>query len=181
MPEEAKTELQRILIGDGVGAPPSHILEAVDDAMAHARLPGLPHSIYEEVWHLAFWMELSLDWIAGRPTPYPEHASGGFPPSRTTSGSSLVVGLGSAAPESWAALKDRFLRGIETAAAIAGDPSRLDALVACPSRSPAEPRVMPVRDQVDGIASHNAYHLGRIVAMRQIVGGWPPPSGGDTW
>ena len=176
MPEEAKTELQRILIGDGVGAPPSHILEAVDDSVAHVRLPGLPHSIYEEVWHLAFWMELSLDWIAGRPTPYPEHASEGFPQPSATGSSS-----GSALTESWPYLKERFLRGIETAAAIAGDPSRLDAPVACPSRPPAEPRVMPVRDQVDGIASHNAYHLGRIVAMRQIVGGWPPPSGGDTW
>lgn len=177
MLEEAKTELQRILIGDGVGAPPSHILEAVDDAMAYARLPGLPHSIYEEVWHLAFWMELSLDWIAGRLTPYPEHASEGFPQTQIQT----LAGPGGFPSEPWPALKDRFLRGLDIAAAIAGDPMRLDAPVACPSRPPAEPRVMPVRDQVDGIASHNAYHLGRIVAMRQIVGGWPPPSGGDTW
>jgi hypothetical protein len=39
----------------------------------------------------------------------------------------------------------------------------------------------PARDQVEGIAAHNAYHLGRIVLIRQMLGSWPPPSGGDTW
>ena len=72
-------ELQRTLISNGVGAPPAHVLEAIDDAMAHRRYSGVPHSIYEEVWHLAFWQDLSLDWIAGKSTPYPEHASAGFP------------------------------------------------------------------------------------------------------
>jgi uncharacterized damage-inducible protein DinB len=160
-------ELQRILMDNGVGAPPSHVLEAIDDALAHRRLPGVPHSIYEEVWHLAFWLELSLDWIAGRQTPYPEHASEGFPPAETS--------------EPWAALKDRFLRGLETAADLAGDPARLDASVICLSRDAGAEREMPAREQVEGIATHNAYHLGRIVLIRQLLGAWPPPSGGDTW
>jgi uncharacterized damage-inducible protein DinB len=159
-------ELQRILIADGVGAPPSHVLEAIDDDLAHRRVPAAPHSIYEEVWHLAFWMELSLDWIAGRLTPYPEHAGGGFPAS---------------AAESWADLKQRFLRGLEKAAEVAGDPAQLDAPITCLSRAVGQDRVMPARDQIEGIAAHNAYHLGRIVLLRQLFGSWPPPSGGDTW
>jgi hypothetical protein len=159
-------ELQRILVADGVGAPPSHVLEAIDDDLAHRRLPGAPHSIYEEVWHLAFWLELSLDWIAGRLTPYPEHASEGFPRERT---------------ESWAKLKERFLTEIEKAAEIAGDSGAMEASITALSRIPGEQRLMPVREQVEGIATHNAYHLGRIVLLRQLFGVWPPPSGGDTW
>jgi hypothetical protein len=159
-------ELQRILIADGIGAPPENILEAIDDTLAHARTPGAPHSIYEEVWHLAFWLELSLDWIAGRSTPYPEHASEGFPAT---------------ASEPWAELRERFLRGLKTAAEVAGDPARLDLPVNCPSRLAGEPRLMPAREQIEGIAAHNAYHLGRIVLLRQFIGRWPPPSGGDTW
>jgi uncharacterized damage-inducible protein DinB len=158
-------ELQRILMADGVGAPPSHVLEAIDDDLAHRRVPGVPHSIYEEVWHLAFWMELSLQWIAGQRTPYPEHASDGFPASAT---------------EPWADLKQRFLRGLETAAAIAGDPAQMDASITCLSRA-GEDRVMPAGEQIVGIATHNTYHLGRIVLLRQLFGSWPPPSGGDTW
>jgi hypothetical protein len=104
-PESIVNELQRNLIGDGFGAPPAHILEAVDDAMAHRRHPGVPHSIYEEVWHMAFYQELTLDWIAGKPTPYPEHATEGFP---------------AAVAEPWDQVRQRFLNGAEHAARIAG-------------------------------------------------------------
>ena len=159
-------ELQRILVGNGVGAPPAHVLEAIDEAMAHRRYPSAQHSIYEEVWHLAFWQELSLDWIAGKPTPYPAHASEGFPASYA---------------EEWATLRQRFLRGTEKAAAIAGDGEQLERPVICLSRDPDAARTMQVREQVEGIAAHNAYHLGRIVLLRQLFGSWPPPSGGDTW
>lgn len=159
-------ELERTLIGNGVGAPAAHVLEAIDEEMVHRRFPGTPHSIYEEVWHLAFWQQLSLDWISGKSTPYPEHASEGFPSSMA---------------EKWPDLRERFLRGAEAAATIAGDPQQLEATVVCLSRESEPLRSMPVRDQLEGIAAHNAYHLGRIVLLRQLFGAWPPPSGGDTW
>jgi uncharacterized damage-inducible protein DinB len=159
-------ELQRNLIGNGFGAPPTHVLEAVDDVMAHRRYSGAPHSIYEEVWHLAFWQELTLDWIAGKATPYPEHASEGFPASTR---------------ESWAAVRERFLSGAAQAASIAGDERQSGAPVLCFSRAPDPPRTMTVREQIEGVATHNAYHLGRVVVLRQLFGAWPPPSGGDTW
>ena len=164
--EARMNELQRVLIGNGVGTPPAHVLEAVDEAMAHRRHPGAPHSIYEEVWHLAFWQELSLDWVAGRLTPYPEHASAGFPDSTA---------------EVWMAVRERFLRGAAQTAEIAGDASRLQASVVCLSREPDASRTMTAREQIEGIAAHNAYHLGRVVLLRQLFGAWPPPSGGDTW
>lgn len=159
-------ELERILIGSGVGAPPSHVLQALDDETAHRRHAGAPHSIYEEVWHLAFWQQLSLDWIGGKPTPYPTHASDGFP---------------TAIDEAWSPLRERFLSGAKQAAEIAGDADQLEASVLCLSRDPDAPRTMPAREQLEGIAAHNAYHLGRIVLLRQLFGVWPPPSGGDTW
>jgi uncharacterized damage-inducible protein DinB len=159
-------ELQRNLIGNGFGAPPSHILEAVDDAMAHRRYPGVPHSIYEEVWHIAFWQQLTLDWTAEKPTPYPEHASAGFPAS---------------ASEPWDEVRLRFLRGAGEAAGIAANEGQLGAAVVCLSRAPDPPRTMTVREQIEGVATHNAYHLGRVVLLRQLFGAWPPPSGGDTW
>ena len=163
--EMVVNELQRTLIENGVGAPPAHVLEAIDDKAAHRRHEGTPHSIYEEVWHLAFWQQLSLDWIAGKPTPYPAHASDGFPTSFD---------------EAWPLLRERFLTGAKLAAQIAGDADKLEASVLCLSRDPDPPRTMPVREQLEGIAAHNAYHLGRIVLLRQLFGLWPPPSGGDT-
>jgi hypothetical protein len=159
-------ELQKILIADGVGAPPSHVLEAIDENLAHRRVPGASHSIYEEVWHLAFWMDISLDWIAGTLTPYPAHASEGFPASTN---------------ESWPSVKERFLASLKKASTLAEDDALLGKPITCLSRAPGPDRVMAARDQIEGIASHNAYHLGRIVLLRQLLGAWPPPSGGDTW
>jgi hypothetical protein len=40
---------------------------------------------------------------------------------------------------------------------------------------------MSVRDQLISLATHNAYHLGRIVLLRQLLQAWPPASGGFTW
>jgi hypothetical protein len=40
---------------------------------------------------------------------------------------------------------------------------------------------MTVRGQLENLAAHNAYHLGRIVLLRQLVEAWPPASGGYTW
>jgi hypothetical protein len=40
---------------------------------------------------------------------------------------------------------------------------------------------MTVREQLESFAAHNAYHLGRVVLLRQLMGSWPPPSGGLTW
>jgi uncharacterized damage-inducible protein DinB len=31
------------------------------------------------------------------------------------------------------------------------------------------------------IASHTSYHIGQVVMLRQLLGKWPPPSGGLTW
>jgi len=159
-------ELQRNLVGNGFGAPPSHVVEAVDEAMAHRQHPGAPHSIYEEIWHLAFWQGLTLDWIAGNATQYPEHASEGFPASTD---------------EPWDTVRERFLRKAEQLAEIAGDESRLGETVVCQSRAPEPPRTRTIREQIEGEATHNAYHLGRVVLLRQLFGAWPPPSGGDTW
>ena len=159
-------ELQRNLIGNGYGAPPRHILEGVDEVMAQRCYPGAPHSIYEEIWHLAFWQGLTLDWMAGKPTAYPEHAAEGFPPSMD---------------EPWDAVRQRFLQRAEQLAGIAGDEAQLGSTVVCQSRAPEPPRMRIVREQVEGEATHNAYHLGRVVLLRQLLGAWPPPSGGDTW
>jgi uncharacterized damage-inducible protein DinB len=83
--------------------------------------------------------------------------------------------------EPWTDLCRRFLSGVNEAAAIAdGDAQKLESVVLCPS--PSNPtRRMTVREQLESFAAHNAYHLGRVVLLRQLLGSWPPPSGGLTW
>ena len=163
-------ELARALIGSSAFAPAKNILQAIPETAALERPFAAPRSIYEEVWHMAFWQEMSLDWMQGKPTPYPEHSAGGFPPD-TSEGTS----------EPWEHLCERFLAGANNAAAIANDTERLEMIVHCPTNPERRPPDMTVRDQLESLAAHNAYHLGRVVLLRQLQGIWPPPGGGDTW
>jgi hypothetical protein len=162
-------ELERVLIGNSAAAPAARIVEGVSDVLAHNRIPGAPRTIYEELWHVAFWLQVTLNWIDGIQTPYPEHASEGFPSAADI------------AKESWPDLCQRFLHSLELALAAIHDPAKLARVVRCPSPPGAPVRTMSVREQLESLAAHNAYHFGRIVLMRQICEAWPPPSGGDSW
>jgi uncharacterized damage-inducible protein DinB len=168
-------ELAQALIAESYAAAPSHILEGLTDNLAHRELPSVPHTIYAELWHMAFWQQITLDWIAGIETPYPNQPSDGFPKK------SIPESGTEPKQEPWEQLCHRFLHGADQAAAVAQNTARLDDPIRCPSRPGAPTRIMSVRDQLISLVAHNAYHLGRIVLLRQLLQAWPPPSGGFTW
>jgi uncharacterized damage-inducible protein DinB len=163
-------ELALTFIGNSAHTPPLHILEALPEELAHRHVRGAPHTIYQELWHTTYWQQVMLDRVNGLGAPSPEHNAMSFPSAEQTRA------------ESWSDLCRRFLAGVQEAATISdglGGPN-LDAVVLCPS--PENPsRSMTVREQLESFAGHNAYHLGRIVLLRQVLGSWPPPSGGLTW
>jgi uncharacterized damage-inducible protein DinB len=167
--QELMNELERALVADSAFAPPSDILEGISDNLAHKEISGAPHTIYGELWHITFWQQITLDWISGIETPNPEHASHGFPSQEDVD------------RESWQQLCQRFFHGNQQAGAAAGDTSRLGTPVRCPSPGGKPTRIMTVREQLESLAAHNAYHFGRIVLLRQLSGSWPPKSGGLTW
>ncbi len=162
-------ELSQALTAESAHAAPAHILEGIPDQSVHQAVAGAPHTIYQELWHLAFWQHMTLDWISGIETPYPTTTSDPFPSKTQT------------ATETWEQLCLRFLNDAGRAASLACDPSRLHTVIRCPSRPGHPIRLMSVQDQLISLAAHNAYHLGRIVLLRQVIGVWPPPSGGFNW
>ena len=162
-------ELEQALIGDSYAAPPRHILEGLTDDLVHRALPGVPRTLYAELWHICFWQEMSLGWIAGLETPYPAKATDPYPSEAQT------------AAEPWPELCERFDRTVQQAAALTRDPTKLDHRIRCTSRPGKPVRSMTVREQIESLAAHNAYHFGRFVLMRQLLGAWPPASGGFTW
>jgi uncharacterized damage-inducible protein DinB len=162
-------ELEQVLIGDSGHTPPAILLEGLAGEDAHRAVAGAPRSIYEELWHIAFWQQVTLDWIRGIETGYPVHATDGFPTA------------GDAVREDWDQLRHRFFATNKEAAAAALDVGRLDIEVRCPSRPGMPVRTMTVREQLESLGAHNAYHFGRIVLLRQMQGLWPPPSGGFSW
>jgi hypothetical protein len=109
------------------------------------RPDGASHSIYDELWHAAAYQRFVVE--------REEEAGDRYP---------------SAAPEheqQWHDLVDRFLDGARDAAALGQTPERLVLEL--------EPGVT-MADELHCVAVHNAYHLGKIVALRQRIGAWPP-------
>jgi uncharacterized damage-inducible protein DinB len=162
-------ELVETLVGDSAATPPDRVLHGLDEELAHRATAGSPHTIYEEVWHLAFWQQVTLDWINGIDTPCPEHASHGFP------------GDDAKRRENWETVRHRFLEGTQLAASVARDEDWLKRAIQCPSPPGKPTRTMTVREQLESLTAHNAYHIGRVVLLRQINNSWPPAAGGFTW
>ena len=112
---------------------------------------GASHSIYEELWHVVAYQQSIIE--PGEPTRevYP-----------------------SAAPEhehQWEELVRVFLDGARAAAAMGQAPQRLALEV--------EPG-LTMADELNSVAVHNAYHLGKIVALRQRSGAWPPKEASES-
>ena len=109
------------------------------------RPDGASHSIYDELWHLVGYQQSVI--APGAP------ASDIYP---------------IAAPvheDQWHELVRVFLAGARAAAALGQEPARLAVEIA-PGVSMA--------DELNSVAVHNAYHFGKIVALRQRIGAWPP-------
>ena len=163
-------ELALTFIGDSAHTPPAHILEALPEELAHRRVAGATHTIYEELWHATYWQQVMLERVHGLGTATPAHNAVSYPSPEQIRA------------ESWGGLCQRFLMGAQEAAEIADGKRgpQLEAVVLCPS--PSDPaRSMTVREQLESFAAHNAYHFGRVVQLRQMLGCWPPPSGGLSW
>ena len=160
-------ELAQALTAESAHAATDHILEGLSDDLPQRRITGAPHTVYEELWHLALWQRMTLDWISGIETPYPEKTTDPLPTGAQVSA------------ESWPELCQRFLDGAKQVASVAADPTRLTKIVRCPSRLGHPVRPMSVQDQLISLAAHNSYHFGRIVLLRQLMGAWP--SGDFTW
>jgi hypothetical protein len=72
-------ELEQVLAGESAHAAPATILEGLSGEMAHRPVAGAPHTIYRELWHIAFWQRVTLDWIGGDRNAVSCDADGWFP------------------------------------------------------------------------------------------------------
>jgi hypothetical protein len=125
--------------------PRAKLLSGLTLEQVTLRPEGASHSIYEELWHAAGYQRSIVESDPATGEHYP-----------------------SAAPEheqQWHDLVQQFLEGAQAAVALAQAPDRLAVEI--------EPGVT-MADELHSVAVHNAYHLGKIVALRQRIGAWPP-------
>jgi uncharacterized damage-inducible protein DinB len=112
------------------------------------RPDGATHSIYEELWHVVLYQQSIVE--PGVPADPSDELFPSAPPEHE---------------HQWHDLVGVFLKGARTAADLGQAPERLAQEV-----SPG----WTLADELGCVAIHNAYHLGKIVALRQRIGAWPP-------
>ena len=145
--------LSQLLFGRPAFAQVHAILEGLPFATVGERPGGLPHTIFEELWHLAYWQDHLISRLRGEE---PAHAG---------MGEDWPLRQAPADEQEWSGLLDRVMRGLDEAAGVAAEVEVDDRPLAGGHT---------VRGALEDLLAHNSYHFGRIVALRQLLGVWPP-------
>jgi uncharacterized damage-inducible protein DinB len=154
-----KKMILNALSGKGAHVSVKDAVAGLDWKLSGMEPEGVSHSIFQLLNHMIYWNQWVVNWLAGQKPPVPKHAQGGWP--------------GKTAPRSaaeWREALCQFGRGLGRITTAA---EKTDLLAKRGTKTPLE--------MLQAIASHNSYHLGQVVVLRQRLGAWPPPSGGLTW
>ena len=147
------------LSGKGAHVEVRKSVEGLDWTITGQRPGGAPHSIFQLLNHIVFWHEWAVKWLDGEKPAIPKHASGSWP------GAERPANAGE-----WEQAVQRLNKALD---ALADHGTKTDLLEKRGGKSRME--------MLQTIASHGSYHIGQLVSVRQMLGAWPPPSGGVTW
>jgi uncharacterized damage-inducible protein DinB len=151
--------MSNALSGKGAHVATPNIFAGVDWKTAGKSPAGVPHSIFQLLWHLSYWQDWAVEWLGGGNPAIPKHAAASWPAKPAPANA-----------REW----QRAVRGFRR---------ELDRL----ARESRRANLLSTRGRhsrlgmLHAIASHNSYHAGQVVVLRQMLGKWPPPSGGVTW
>ncbi len=151
--------IAKALSGEGAHVTAKHAFDGLDWRLAGAQPDALPHSVFQLLNHMNYWNAWAVNWLAGKKPALPRHASSSWPGKPMPD-----------SPEVWRNAMRSFDRATEEMIRAS---SHSNLLAKRGTKTPAE--------MLQTIASHNSYHLGQVVVIRQRLGAWPPASGGLTW
>jgi hypothetical protein len=150
---------RRALSGKASHAQTKEVFSGLDWKAAGSKPRGVPHSIYQLLKHMSYWQDWAVAWLNGESPAAPRHASGSWPTE-----------VGASSQRDWDEAVRQFRRGL-------GALER-----ACRSAGVSSVRGRAARfEMLHTLGAHNSYHAGQVAFLRQLLGKWPPPSGGVTW
>jgi uncharacterized damage-inducible protein DinB len=161
---------RELLRGKGAHADPVASLADVPAPAAGRLVAGYPHSIWQIVSHMNYWMGYELHRISGARPSYPEHAIESWPAT-----------VAPACEDDWNRERARLaalLRNFEELSA--AEPSALSTPVEAITAAEAS-QSSTVQAVLWQTLVHNSYHMGQIALLLRCFHLWPPKAGGDTW
>jgi uncharacterized damage-inducible protein DinB len=151
--------ISRALSGKDAHVETIDILAGLEWKLAGTRPEGVPHSIFQLVNHIIYWLGWAVRWIDGKKPRPPKHATGSWP--------------GKVSPSNRREWERSIRRLRDVLAALERHSSEIDLFSKQGKWTPLE--------MLHIVSSHTSYHVGQIAMLRQLLGAWPPPSGGVTW
>jgi uncharacterized damage-inducible protein DinB len=159
-----------LLHGKGAHTDPVACIDDVPAEMAGKTIDGFPHSIWQLVSHMNYWMDYDIKRIADEAPPYPEHAALSWPTE--------------AAPRSekqWSDAKVTFSALLQKLSTLEQSPADALAREVRPTHPGHKKMASSLQSVLWQTLVHNSYHTGQIAVIRRCLGAWPPRAGGDTW
>ncbi len=162
--------ITELLSGIGAHVDPASCLDGISAELAARYVDGFPHSIRDLLFHMNYWLDYELRRIRGQRPVYPEHSSQSFPAENSAVNAA-----------EWERLKSRFAELLAEYAGLAKS-SEQEMQRQIESARPEDlERSGTLAAVIWQMIAHNSYHAGQIVVLRQMLGAWPPPEGGDSW
>lgn len=143
----------RALSGKSAHIHPRSVFAALDWKVVGTRPARVAHSVFQLLNHMVFWQEWVVRWLEGQRPP--------------SSSGSWRGGDAPASRAEWEEGVARFESGLDALARCAREGDLL-------SRRGKTTRLAMLQTAI----SHNSYHAGQVVILRQLLGAWPPRAAG---
>lgn len=166
----SENPLTELLYGKGAHANPLACVEDLPADLADSAISGFPHTIWQILRHLNYWMDYELRRTAGRPAPYPVSPSESWPAKQKPAGET-----------EWRDEVLIFSKRLQDFVRLANSDSESlsqPLAITTPAHGQQSNSVQAVLWQT---VVHNSYHTGQIVLLRRCLKAWPPKGGGDSW
>ena len=152
-----------LLRGQGAHIDPVGVFEDLSVQAAGTKIDSCPHTIWQILWHMDYWQDFELETLRGAAPAQPLQGSESWPSAKGPAGEAdLESDL------------ERFRSGLNAFQALLKDPAFYLDSEAVPEKQQTN------RQLILGIIAHNSYHSGQAALIRQMLGAWPPSSGGDA-
>lgn len=143
------------LHGKHTHLPPNKAINGLTAEMARKRPSPKAASCWEILHHTVVWQKFCIELVKGDKPQWKTVKLEEWPSQESLSEDAK-----------WEELVSKFKRDLQEATKLAGS---IDPMKPMPGWKNA-----PTIQALLMLAQHNSYHLGQIVAVRKVLGSWPP-------
>ncbi len=164
----SENPLIELLYGKGAHVSPLACVHDLSIELAGSTVSGFPHTVWQILKHLNYWMDYELARIDGHEVALAFSGAASWPAeskpvSKTEWHNEVLL------------FSERLQALVRLAQSSAAVPNRPPET----SMSAGDQEANSVEAVLGQTVAHNSYHVGQIVLLRRSLNAWPPKAQGD--